>query len=125
MSIIRDPATMLAMLEGDTFGTKFRAEMIKVVKTLSDLAGEKGTAKGTLNLKIKFDMKGQTCEITPEVSSKLSDGEGNARDAVRHAQRRTFRRAPAPTGDVPAQDRWRARHRDRRLTQGENDGFRH
>ena len=71
MSIIRDPVTMLAMLEGGTFGTKFRAEMTKVVKTLSDLAGEKGTAKGTLNLKIKFDMKGQTCEITPEVSSKL------------------------------------------------------
>lgn len=71
MSIIRDPVTMFAMLEGGTFGTKLRAEMTKVVKTLSDLAGEKGTAKGTLNLKIKFDMKGQTCEITPEVSSKL------------------------------------------------------
>lgn len=71
MAIIKDPNMVLSMLEGGTFINKFRAEMNKVVKTLADLSGEKGTAKGVLNLKIKFDMKGQTCEITPEVSSKL------------------------------------------------------
>ena len=71
MGVIRDPNMVLAMLEGGAFATKFRAEMSKVVKTLSDLSGEKGTASGSMTMKLKFVMKGQTVEITPELASKL------------------------------------------------------
>lgn len=71
MATIRDPNIVLAMLEGGTFINELRAEMNKVVKTLHDAAGEKGTAKGSMTLKLKFEVKGATCEITPEVTSKL------------------------------------------------------
>lgn len=71
MATIRDPNMVLSMLAGGTFPTEFRAEMKEVVKTLHDAAGEKGTAKGVLNIKLKFSVRGATCEITPEITKKL------------------------------------------------------
>lgn len=71
MATIRDPGMVLQMLEGGAFINELRNEMTKAVKTLRDTAGEKGTAKGTLTLKLKFEVKGATCEITPEIAVKL------------------------------------------------------
>lgn len=76
MGVIRDPNVVIASLEGGTFAAKLRAEMNKVVKTLSDLSGEKGAATGSLTLKLKFVMKGQTVEITPDLASKLPAEKG-------------------------------------------------
>ena len=71
MATLKDPSMVLAMLEGGTFPNRLRAELKNAVKTLHDVAGEKGTSKGTITLKIGLKVRGGTCEITPQLSSKL------------------------------------------------------
>lgn len=71
MATLKDPSMVLAMLEGGTFPNKLRAELKNAVKTLHDVAGEKGTSKGTITLKINLKVRGGTCEITPDLSAKL------------------------------------------------------
>lgn len=71
MATLKDPSLVLAMLEGGSFPNKLRAKLKEAVKTLHDIAGEKGTAKGSITLKINLKVRGGTCEITPDLSAKL------------------------------------------------------
>lgn len=73
MAILKDPSLVLAMLEGGTFPNKLRAQLKEAVKKLHDVAGEKGTAKGSITLKVDLKVRGGTCEITPKLSAKLPE----------------------------------------------------
>lgn len=70
MKIVREPQALLGMLEGGEFVGKLQSEMTDTLMKLSESAGPKGKASGSVTVKLAFKVEAGVVTITPELSSK-------------------------------------------------------
>jgi hypothetical protein len=71
MKNIKDAATLLGLLEDGELMSDLSAEIASTMETLRDRAGAKGSAKGSVTLKISFDLEGQSTTIEANLSNRV------------------------------------------------------
>ena len=71
MAVIRDAAQAIAILEDGELVENLSDEAKRVRKLLYEAAGPKGKAKGSITLKLSFEVSGSSCEIEASVDVKV------------------------------------------------------
>ncbi len=71
MSLLRDATQVLGYLEGGEFGPEVSAKIKATLDALADAAGPKGKAKGSVTIKLSFELEGQTVEVKGAVENKV------------------------------------------------------
>ena len=69
MAEIRDPAALISMLENGELSDDLRKEIRELVAYLHESAGSKGKAKGTLTLKLAFQVQGSSLTIESDLTT--------------------------------------------------------
>jgi hypothetical protein len=70
MKRIRDAQTIIGMLEGGEVSADLSKEITETLAAMRERAGSKGKVSGSVSLKIKFDMEGNTTSISVDIESK-------------------------------------------------------
>lgn len=70
MKIVREPQALIGMLEGGEFVRKLQDELTDTLKRVSETAGPKGKATGSLTIKLALKVEAGMVTITPELTAK-------------------------------------------------------